>query len=353
MKKLIAVICLAALLLGLFGCGKTVVALPNPPLVLAEKFLTGLDYEQALLQFDQAINIEPKNPRVWLGKYATLEFAGRHNEAVQTLRDAKKQVERTCREQIDVALAAAEISAEEGLAAVAEVYKIIGFKEVALKLLQLCVKVYHEEERFVFLLDVLTEELGLGGAAAVTTAVTAAASHTTEDVATAANDTLPDQYVIGGNLSRDRLVEGMNDDAGNMSGRILLVNAPNGDFLVEGKHYSGNIREKGLTLDIYHSPQKNGSFHYVDSISSKQFDSFDEQIYISIVFDPDQKPFYKELPLIGTQRIIEGACTFTLSENWYSANDGGTRSANTSAAVDRNNGVLLLQFDGTSFKEIS
>lgn len=152
MRKFIALAAALALLLALFACGRPGAAVPNPPLVLGEKYLFDMDYEQALLQFDQAIAIEPKNPRAWLGKYAALELADSHDEAVQTLRNAEKKASG---DQISAALAAAEKSAEEGLLAVAEAYTSLGFGEIALKLLRMCVMIYRGRERFVAALSAL------------------------------------------------------------------------------------------------------------------------------------------------------------------------------------------------------
>ena len=66
MKKLTALLLFLPMLLALSACGKAYVPLPNPPLVLGEKYLLDLDYEQAILQFDQAIRIDPKNPRPYV-----------------------------------------------------------------------------------------------------------------------------------------------------------------------------------------------------------------------------------------------------------------------------------------------
>ena len=158
MKRTLSLALAATLLLTLFACGAPA-AIPNPALVLGEKYLFDLDYEQALLQFDQAIQIEPKNPRGYLGKYAALELADRHDEAVQTLGGANKKVARTHRGQIAAILKAALASAIDGLATVTEAYKSLGLKDVALKLLDVCVKVYEGVDRFVLLRDVLRDEV--------------------------------------------------------------------------------------------------------------------------------------------------------------------------------------------------
>jgi len=160
MKRLLSLALTVTLLLALFACGKPAAAVPNPALVLAEKYLFDMAYEQALLQFDQAIVIEPKNPRGYLGKYAALEFMDRHDEAVQILQETKKKVVMAQRGQISAILAAAMASAIDGLATATEAYNGFGFRDVALKLLELCVEVYDGVERFVLLRDVLVEEIG-------------------------------------------------------------------------------------------------------------------------------------------------------------------------------------------------
>ncbi|MDR1464451.1 MAG: tetratricopeptide repeat protein [Oscillospiraceae bacterium] len=172
MKKLISGLLPLVLLLSFASCAKAYTPKPNPPLVLGEKYLTDLDYEQALLQFDEAIKIDPKNPRGYLGKYAVLEFLDRHAEAERVLREGKKKAADI---EMKAVLDAARVSAEDGLASAVEVYKEMGFKDFALKLLKVCIEVYHSAERFVDALAVLTEELGVepsvsAAAAAVTTA---------------------------------------------------------------------------------------------------------------------------------------------------------------------------------------
>lgn len=67
MKKPISLLLIITLLLAMAACGRPAPAV-NPPLILAEKYLLDLDYEQALLQFEQAIEIEPKNPRGYVGQ---------------------------------------------------------------------------------------------------------------------------------------------------------------------------------------------------------------------------------------------------------------------------------------------
>ena len=62
MKKLLALILALALLAGFAACGVKP-TLANAPLSLGEKYLLDLDYDQAIAAFDEAIKIEPKDPR--------------------------------------------------------------------------------------------------------------------------------------------------------------------------------------------------------------------------------------------------------------------------------------------------
>lgn len=64
MRKIIALVLIFAFALITFAaCVQKPVAV-NAPLILGEKYLLDLDYEQALLSFEQALKIEPKNPRI-------------------------------------------------------------------------------------------------------------------------------------------------------------------------------------------------------------------------------------------------------------------------------------------------
>ncbi|MDR1464019.1 MAG: hypothetical protein LBJ11_01790 [Oscillospiraceae bacterium] len=68
-KKLLASLLALALLLSLFACSPSA----DGPLTAdawiakGEKYLLDLDYEQAILAFDEAIKIDPKNPRAQIG----------------------------------------------------------------------------------------------------------------------------------------------------------------------------------------------------------------------------------------------------------------------------------------------
>ena len=122
-KKLISLFLAAILLLALVACGKTPVAIPNPSLVLGEKFLTDLDYEQALLQFDQAIVIDPKNPRGYLGKADVLLHLERQSDAVQALADGAKATRGDIRTALNAAQAEVKKTSVDGYIGLSSAYE--------------------------------------------------------------------------------------------------------------------------------------------------------------------------------------------------------------------------------------
>jgi len=136
MKKLVSALLIPLLLLALAACGKPAAAIPNPPLVLGEKYLLDLDYEQALLQFDQAIRIEPKNPRGYLGKADALLHLDRQPEAASALADGAKATRGDAREALKSARAGVEKNPVDGYIALSSAYEKLGWREIALALLQ-------------------------------------------------------------------------------------------------------------------------------------------------------------------------------------------------------------------------
>jgi len=145
MKKLLSLALALALLLAFAACGAPT-AIPNPPLILGEKYLTDLDYEQALLQFDQAITIEPKNPRGYLGKADALLHLDRQADAASALGDGAKQC-RSQRTALNEAKAAVAKSLVDGYIALFTAYEKLGWREVALALLRRVCEELPEESR--------------------------------------------------------------------------------------------------------------------------------------------------------------------------------------------------------------
>lgn len=151
MKKLISLALALTLLLALFACGRPS-PVPNPPLVLGEKYLLDLDYEQALLQFEQAIVIEPKNPRGYLGKADALLHLDRQAEAAETVGTAAKQC-RPQRAALNEAKAAMGKSFVDACIALATAYETLGWREIALALLRRVCEELPEDSRLKDALD--------------------------------------------------------------------------------------------------------------------------------------------------------------------------------------------------------
>jgi len=179
MKKQLSLILAAALLLTFVACGKSTVPIPNAPFVLGEKYLADLDYEQALLQFDQALVIDPKNPRVYLGKADALLHLSRKEEAVQALSAGAKATSGETRQALSTAQAEVEKSIVDGYIAISSAYETLGWREIALALLQRVCGELPEEGRLREALERLTE-----ARAASTIKVTATGSPTSNPITT-------------------------------------------------------------------------------------------------------------------------------------------------------------------------
>ena len=147
MKKLLSLALAATLLLALAACGAEPAAIPNPALVLGEKYLFDLDYEQALLQFDQAIEIDPKNPRGWLGKADALLHLNRQGDAVQTLDAGAKATRGDIRDALKAAQAEVAKSIAEGYIGLSTCYEKLGWKEIAIALIKRVCEEMPEESR--------------------------------------------------------------------------------------------------------------------------------------------------------------------------------------------------------------
>jgi len=146
MKKLLSFSFIATLLLTLAACG-TSAPIPNPPLVLGEKYLADLDYEQALLQFDQAISVEPKNPRSYLGKADALLHLDRSDEAVSALADGATATSGDTRDAFNAAQTEIKKSLVDGYIGLSSAYEKMGWREIAIILLHRVCEELPEESR--------------------------------------------------------------------------------------------------------------------------------------------------------------------------------------------------------------
>jgi len=136
--------------------------LPNPLLDQAEVLLVEEKYDEAIAKAEEAKTVEADNPRIYLVIYAAHELSDRHEEAMQALQEGTAQVKKraTGGKEIRAVLKAAEISREEGLAAVADFYSSFDqLKNLAQKFLRLLVRVFEGNERFVRMLGELERDI--------------------------------------------------------------------------------------------------------------------------------------------------------------------------------------------------
>ncbi|MCD8106454.1 MAG: tetratricopeptide repeat protein [Oscillospiraceae bacterium] len=90
MKKLLSLLLALVLTLTLFAsCGETEQALTATELLdLGEKYLLDLDYEQAIVYFNQVIEVEPRNSRAYMGAAEAYVGLGDTDSAINLLKTA-------------------------------------------------------------------------------------------------------------------------------------------------------------------------------------------------------------------------------------------------------------------------
>ncbi len=94
MKKLLSVILVVTLSLTLFtSCASVDKALASTYLNLGEKYLTDLDYEQAVVYFNKVIEVEPKNERAYLGAAEAYVALGDIDSAIAILEQGIEAVD--------------------------------------------------------------------------------------------------------------------------------------------------------------------------------------------------------------------------------------------------------------------
>jgi|GEM_PF-5860139 len=146
-KRVIAFFVLFVMILTvLVGCAK--VKDTSAMLSLGEKYLSELNYEQAVVQFLKVIDIEPKNVRAYLGGADAYLHLDKQPEAVDLLAQG---VANTGNPNIQHALDGVEISGIDGYIAIAEAYRAEGWQDREIELLN---RVYKEtgDERIVIIL---------------------------------------------------------------------------------------------------------------------------------------------------------------------------------------------------------
>jgi len=160
MKKLLSLVLVASLLLVLTACGAQPTTIPNPALVMAEKYLADLDYEQAIVQFDQAIKIEARNPRGYLGKADALLQLERQDEAADVLAVAAKKAQKDQREDLKAVQEEIRKSPEDGFVSLSSAYEKLGWRELALSLLRRATAKFPDMQKIVSALKSLSDTLG-------------------------------------------------------------------------------------------------------------------------------------------------------------------------------------------------
>ncbi len=129
--KLTALLLCAAIMLT--GCKMAKPISIVEMLAGAQKYLTEMNYDQAIVEFENLIKIEPKNISAYLGAADAYLNLDRREEAVELL---KSGVEATDNDNLKHALEGAEQSIIEGYIAIAEAYEAEGFHELAEEILR-------------------------------------------------------------------------------------------------------------------------------------------------------------------------------------------------------------------------
>ena len=87
MKKFLSIILAITLTMSLFtSCAEPAEALTSVYLNLGEKYLTDLDYEEAIVYFNKVIEVEPKNARAYLGSAEAYVAMGDIDSAIAILK---------------------------------------------------------------------------------------------------------------------------------------------------------------------------------------------------------------------------------------------------------------------------
>jgi len=138
-QRVVACVMLCVLLLAaVSGCGRVPASGPEETLALGEKYLTELEYEQAVVAFLQVIEIDPMNIRAYLGGTDAYLHLDRIEEAIQWLAGG---IEATESRPLAAVVSGVEKSVIEGYLALADAYEAEGWRERALELMQ---RVYSE-----------------------------------------------------------------------------------------------------------------------------------------------------------------------------------------------------------------
>ena len=116
-NAIILVVVLVVLLAGtfatLFAVGASKQANISETLTLAERYLDEQEYEQAIIEFEKLLEIDPKNADAYIGLAQAYEALGDYDKATMALEQAKENVDEADKERIEAAIAELEAAAVE------------------------------------------------------------------------------------------------------------------------------------------------------------------------------------------------------------------------------------------------
>jgi len=176
MKKLLALALALALLASFAACGGPKPAPVNAPLILGEKYLLDLDYEQALLYFEQAIKIDPKNPRIQTQIeyiYIIIDDERADPENSDLVRKNPELFPVIPLRPVD------EPTRVNWLLALIEALRKLNLRDLALELLERLIAKFPGYEQVVGAYQALAEDLGVAEETSAVTTVTTTTATTT------------------------------------------------------------------------------------------------------------------------------------------------------------------------------
>ena len=178
MKKLLAFAVAVTVLAGAFtACGVTPPKI-NPATILGEKYLAELDYEQALPQFEQAIQTDRKNPRGYFGKAAAEVGLGRRGDAAKSIGNGAKHVDKGLSGAFDDIRKDILISDEDAYISVSTAYDLMDWTDVAYQWLKRVSEKFPHMRRLAAEVARLAQKLGVAVPASVFETTTGLAATT-------------------------------------------------------------------------------------------------------------------------------------------------------------------------------
>ena len=166
MAKLTSLLlCFAVICTFFVACGVKP-TLANAPLSLGEKYLLDLDYDQAIAQLEEAIKIEPKNPRIQL----LILYVYVHEDYPQEEIDGRLPKDYPFTPPAGDPNETPNAKKISWLLAIIEALQKLNIRDLALELLKRLAEEFPLEQRVGIALHTLADELGVQVATSITTA---------------------------------------------------------------------------------------------------------------------------------------------------------------------------------------